>query len=108
VKVEDRLDGVSNFLLWKERSTLFMKEQDLWDIVTSGISMPTPTQIAAQGSQQVQPVVDSAVRAVTEKKDKGKEGDPRSYQRSSDSTWQRRPVPRTCLMPYYHFSKVII
>jgi hypothetical protein len=51
VKVEDRLDGVSNFLPWKARLTLLMKEQDLWDIMTSGILAPTPAQTAMQGAQ---------------------------------------------------------
>jgi hypothetical protein len=41
VKVEDRVDGVSNFLPWKARLTLLIEEHDLWDIVTSGF--PTPT-----------------------------------------------------------------
>jgi hypothetical protein len=51
VKVEDRLDGVSNFLPWKARLTLLMKEQDLWDMTTSGIPAPTPAQIAVEGAQ---------------------------------------------------------
>jgi hypothetical protein len=42
VKVEDRLDGVSNFLPWKARLILLMKERDLWDIVANGIPAPTP------------------------------------------------------------------
>jgi hypothetical protein len=46
VKVEDRLDGVSNFLPWKARLILLLKEQDLWDTVQSGL----PT--VAQGAQQ--------------------------------------------------------
>jgi hypothetical protein len=29
-RVEDRLDGVSNFLSWKVRVTLALKEYDFW------------------------------------------------------------------------------
>jgi len=68
VKVEDRLDGVSNFLPWKARLTLLMNEKVLRDVVTSGISVPTPAQTATQGAQRVQPLVDPAVQAVLEKK----------------------------------------
>jgi len=30
---EDRLDGASNFLSWKERVTLALKEDDIWQLV---------------------------------------------------------------------------
>jgi hypothetical protein len=30
---EDRLVGASNFLTWKVRVTLFLKENDIWEIV---------------------------------------------------------------------------
>jgi hypothetical protein len=33
LRVEDRLDGASNFLSWKERVTLALKEYDLWELV---------------------------------------------------------------------------
>ena len=33
LRVEDRLDGESNFLSWKERVTLVIKEYDLWELV---------------------------------------------------------------------------
>ena len=33
------------------RPTLLMKEQDLWDMMTSGILAPTPAQIAVEGAQ---------------------------------------------------------
>jgi hypothetical protein len=46
VKVEDRLDGVSNFLPWKARLILLLKEKDLWDTVHSGLP------VVAQGAQQ--------------------------------------------------------
>jgi hypothetical protein len=33
LRVEDRLDGASNFLSWKERVTLALKEYDLWELL---------------------------------------------------------------------------
>jgi hypothetical protein len=69
VKVEDRLEGVSNFLPWKATLILLMKEQELWDVVTSGIPAPVPAQTAAQGAKQMQPVVDLVVQEALEKKD---------------------------------------
>jgi hypothetical protein len=33
LRVEDRLDGASNFLSWKARVTLALKEYDLWEVV---------------------------------------------------------------------------
>jgi hypothetical protein len=69
VKVEDQLDGVSNFMLSKARMTLLMKGQDLWDIVTSGIPAPTLAQTVVQGAQHVELVVDSTIHAALEKKD---------------------------------------
>jgi hypothetical protein len=50
-----------------DTASLLLKEQELWDVVTSDIPAPTPTQTTAQGTQQVQP--DPAVRAALEKKD---------------------------------------
>jgi hypothetical protein len=32
LRFEDRLDGASNFLSWKARVTLILKEHDLWEI----------------------------------------------------------------------------
>jgi hypothetical protein len=69
VKVKDRLDGVSNFLTWKARLTLLLKEQDLWEVVTSGVSPPAPAQTVAQGTQQVQAVADPTAQETMEKKD---------------------------------------
>jgi hypothetical protein len=39
--VEDRLDGVSNFLSWKVRVTLTLKEYDLWELVEKVVVPPT-------------------------------------------------------------------
>jgi tryptophan 2,3-dioxygenase len=33
LRFEDRLDGASNFLSWKARVTLLLKEHDLWEIM---------------------------------------------------------------------------
>jgi uncharacterized protein YehS (DUF1456 family) len=33
LKVEDTLDGASNFLSWKVRVTLALKEYDLWELL---------------------------------------------------------------------------
>ena len=38
---EDRLDGASNFLSWKARVTLLLKEHDLWEIVEKVVHVPT-------------------------------------------------------------------
>jgi len=35
------LDGASNFLSWKERVTLVLKEYDLWELVDKATSPPT-------------------------------------------------------------------
>lgn len=35
LKFKDRLDGVANFSLGKERMVLLMEEVELWDIVES-------------------------------------------------------------------------
>jgi hypothetical protein len=41
LRVEDRLDGASNFLSWKERVTLALKEYDLWELVDKVVVPPT-------------------------------------------------------------------
>jgi hypothetical protein len=40
IRFEDRLDGVSNFLPWKARVSLLLKEQDLWENVTKVLPVP--------------------------------------------------------------------
>ena len=32
LQLEDRLEGASNFIPWKERVTLLLEEFELWDI----------------------------------------------------------------------------
>jgi hypothetical protein len=41
LRVEHRLDGTSNFLSWKERMTLALKEYDLWELVDKALVPPT-------------------------------------------------------------------
>jgi hypothetical protein len=50
LRFEDRLDGVSNFLPWKARVTLLLKEQDLWENVDK--VLPVPTDPADQATQE--------------------------------------------------------
>jgi hypothetical protein len=38
---KDRLDGASNFLSWKARVTLELKEYDLWELVDKEVTPPT-------------------------------------------------------------------
>jgi len=40
-RVEDRLDGAFNFLSWKARVTLLLKEYDLWEVVDKAVPPPT-------------------------------------------------------------------
>jgi hypothetical protein len=58
VKVEDRLDGASNFLPWKERISVILKEQDLWDVIIN--PPPAPVQTLAGTPTVVDPVVQEA------------------------------------------------
>ena len=41
LRVEERLDGASNFLSWKARVTFLLKEYDLWEIVDKVVPPPT-------------------------------------------------------------------
>jgi len=48
LRVEDSFDGSSNFLSWKERVTLVLKEYDLLELVEKVVSPPTyPTTLEA-------------------------------------------------------------
>jgi hypothetical protein len=44
LEFEYRLDGASNFLSWKVRVTLLLKEDYLWEITYKVV--PTPTEVA--------------------------------------------------------------
>jgi hypothetical protein len=54
LRVEDRLDGASNFLSWKERVTLAFKEYDLWELVDKVVTPPTdPTTLEAHNKKEI-------------------------------------------------------
>jgi hypothetical protein len=38
LRVEDRLDGATNFISWKERIVFLLQECELWDIVLTKIT----------------------------------------------------------------------
>ena len=47
LRVEDRLDGQSNFGAWKERIINVLDEAEVWDIVEKTVVIPTDaTQLA--------------------------------------------------------------
>jgi hypothetical protein len=47
LRFKDRLDGAPNFLSWKERVTLLLKEHDLWEIMEKVVPKLTDaTQLA--------------------------------------------------------------
>jgi hypothetical protein len=64
VKVDDRLDGVPNFLPWKTRLILLLKEQELREVVSNPPLAPVQT---SSGSTPV--VVEPAIHATWDKKD---------------------------------------
>jgi uncharacterized protein YehS (DUF1456 family) len=54
LRVEDRLDGASNFLSWKARVTLALKEYDLWEIVDKVVLPPTdPQDLAVHQKKEI-------------------------------------------------------
>jgi len=54
LKFEDRLDGASNFLSWKARVTLLLKEYNLWEIVEKVVPPPTDaTQLVAHEKEDI-------------------------------------------------------
>jgi hypothetical protein len=54
LRVEDRLDGASNFLSWKARVTLALKEYDLWELVDKVVVPPTdPTALEAHKKKEI-------------------------------------------------------
>ena len=40
LRVEDRLDGATNFSPWEARISLILEENELWDIVHNTIANP--------------------------------------------------------------------
>jgi hypothetical protein len=54
LKFEDKLDGALNFLSWNVKVTLFLEENDLWDIIKDIMTSPTyPQQLAAHTKREV-------------------------------------------------------
>jgi hypothetical protein len=56
LRVKDRLDGDINFSPWKERITLILQENELWDILentqTSLVTVPTDATLLAAYSEK--------------------------------------------------------
>jgi hypothetical protein len=46
IRLEDRLDGISNYLQWKVRMTTIFKENKLWALVTTVVVPPSNDPIA--------------------------------------------------------------
>jgi hypothetical protein len=54
LRVEDILYGTSNFLSWKLRVTLVLKEYDLWELVEKVVVPPTyPTALVAHKKKEI-------------------------------------------------------
>jgi hypothetical protein len=54
LKVEDRLDGASNFLSWKVRVTLAFKEYDIWELVDKVVPPPIdPTTLESHNKKEI-------------------------------------------------------
>jgi hypothetical protein len=54
LRVEDKLDEVSNFLSWKERVILAFKEYNLWELVDKVITPLTdPTTLEAHNKKDI-------------------------------------------------------
>lgn len=41
LRFEDRLEGASNFIAWKDRVTLLLEEFELWSITKEVVTIPT-------------------------------------------------------------------
>ena len=41
LRIEDRLDGISNYAVWKDRIQTVFEEATIWDIVRQVIVLPT-------------------------------------------------------------------
>jgi hypothetical protein len=53
IRVEDRLDGASNFLSWKARVTLALKQYDLWELVDKAVVPPIGLQALANHEKEI-------------------------------------------------------
>ena len=47
LRLEDRLDGVVNFIPWKARIVLILQESELWEIVNNTVADPVTIPIVA-------------------------------------------------------------
>jgi hypothetical protein len=85
LRVEDKLDGESNFLSWKARVTLALKEYDLWDFVEKLVTPPIdPTTLEAHNKKEIK--VERVLLDLV--KD------------NLFLTFPRRIHPKRCLMPW--------
>jgi hypothetical protein len=54
LRVEDILDGASNFLSWKERVTLALKEFGIWELVDKLLTpLKYPTTLEAHNKKEI-------------------------------------------------------
>ena len=54
LRFEDRLEGETNFVPWKERITLLLEEHELWYIVKAPVTLPTDLiDLAAYNKRKV-------------------------------------------------------
>jgi hypothetical protein len=54
LRFEDRLDGASNLLYWKEIVTLALKEYEIWELVEKLVTPPTyPTYLAIHQKKEI-------------------------------------------------------
>ena len=53
IKYEDRLDGMSNYLQWKVRMTVVLKENRLWTIISTVVTPPADTDPIALDIHEV-------------------------------------------------------
>jgi hypothetical protein len=46
IRFEDRLDGISNYLQWKVRMSVVLRENKIWNYVSSVVVAPTADHVA--------------------------------------------------------------
>jgi hypothetical protein len=46
IRFEDRLDGISNYLQWKVRMSVVLKENKIWNYVSSVVVVPATDPVA--------------------------------------------------------------
>jgi hypothetical protein len=78
LRVEDRLNGASNLLSWKERVILALKEYDLWELVEKEVTPQIDlTTLEAHKNKEIKAervlldlVIDHIIPHLTKKKTK--------------------------------------